>query len=149
MIIYFLLLMKFLFPADAATIMPPSSISNIPTFVNLNSSNQPNPSSNRSTFVDGKDWKWYCTPIPRWNHPPMEQSDCQGVLEYFYYETMTDGGRKSMEFISPGAKKIRHIKGQMTPRKYTFGTWHQDLHLNLDSARSHSKHYQIRHLVAS
>lgn len=90
---------------SAATIPSSSIISNVP---------------DRSATVEGGDWK-YCIPIRRWNFPPTAQDDCQGVLVYLHYETMTDGGRKSREFISPGAKISRHIKGQMTPRKYTFG----------------------------
>ncbi|KAF6224634.1 hypothetical protein HO173_012977 [Letharia columbiana] len=124
MILYLLLLLltDILLPAaHAASIPSSSSISNIPSFVNLTSAREVSQSTNRST-IEGDSWEWYCTPIQRWNQPPMEKEDCRGVLDYFYYETMMDGGRGSMEFLSPGAKKTEHAKGQMTPRKYTFGT---------------------------
>ena len=126
MILYLLLLLltDILLPAaHAASIPSSSSISNIPSFVNLTSAREVSQSTNRSA-IEGDSWEWYCTPIQRWNQPPMEKEDCRGVLDYFYYETMMDGGRGPMEFLSPGAKKTEHAKGQMTPRKYTFGKRH-------------------------
>lgn len=51
----------------------------------------------------------------------MQHDDCEAVLQYFYYETMADGGTKLIEFRSPGATRTTHMKGQKTPRKYTFG----------------------------
>lgn len=126
MIVHLLLLTASILHARTATA---SSISNIPSIFNLTSSDEPSLPSNRVS-AEGDFWKCYCTPSQQWNQPPMQQDDCQGVLEYFYYETMTDGGRKPMEFMSPGAKKTRHMKGQTTPRKYTFGELPRDIQLH-------------------
>lgn len=115
--VYVLLLVSFLLPAHAAIV---SSVSNIPDFVNLTLANESSLPSDRFA-IESNTWEWYCSPSHRWNQPPMELGDCRGMLGLFYYETMMDGGRTSMEFISPGAKKTRKMKGQMTPRKYTFG----------------------------
>lgn len=120
MIAYFLVLVKGMLSAHAIT-NPSSSLSLIKnlSFFDLTSANESTLPPSQST-VEGNGW-WYCTPIQPWNQPPMVQDDCQGVLEYFYYETMTDGGTKSMEFMSPGAAKTTHFKLQTTPRKYIFG----------------------------
>ena len=65
---------------------------------------------------------WYCTKADQWTLPKLEPHDCGGVLDYFYIETMGEGGGKMMEFRAPGAKKVTHNKLQWTPRKYTFGS---------------------------
>ena len=44
-----------------------------------------------------------------------------GVLDYFFMETMHDGGKNLIEFLMPGSKKSLFVKTQWTPRKYTFG----------------------------
>lgn len=68
--------------------------------------------------------KWYCTKVDQWILPRLDPSDCEGVLDYFYIQTMEDGGAKRIEFLAPGAKKITHNMSQWTPRKYTFGSAH-------------------------
>ena len=65
---------------------------------------------------------WYCTKVDQWALPKLEPHDCRGVLDYFYIETMGEGGGKRIEFRAPGAKKITHSLMQWTPRKYTFGS---------------------------
>lgn len=122
MIPHLLLLIHHLsLPAQAARIPPPSSKPTSLSLFNLTSANDPNISPGNPTAIIVDVPYLYCTPTRRWNQPAMEQEDCRGVLGYLYHETMTDGGRGSMEFMSPGARKTRKIKGQMTPRKYTFG----------------------------
>ena len=76
--------------------------------------------SNIST-VEGNPW-WYCTEVDRWILPKFEQHDCEGVLEYFYFLTMEEGGNKRIEFRAHGAKKTTHNLVQWTPRKYIFGS---------------------------
>lgn len=121
MIPHLLLLIHHLsLPAQAARIPPPSSNPTSLSLFNLTSGNDPNISPGNPTAIRVDVPYLYCTPTRRWNQPAMEQEDCRGVLGYLYHETMTDGGRGSMEFMSPGARKTRKIKGQMTPRKYTF-----------------------------
>ncbi len=110
----FLFFLHFLSSAHAAIIPSPPST---PSFFNLTLANQIN--LNGSTV--GQFWNSYCTPIRRWNQPRMQQDDCQAVLQYFYHETMADGGKKPIEFRSPGATRTTHMKVQKTPRKYTFG----------------------------
>lgn len=129
MIVFPLFVINLLLPTHffTATITPPSRISNFPTLFNLTSSTQPSLSFNQSPTVEGGGCTWYCTSTRPWNDPSMQQDDCQGVLEYFYYETMTDGGRKPREIILPGARKTRHLKGETTPRKYTFSKCHKTL----------------------
>ena len=46
----------------------------------------------------------------------------RGVLDYFYIQTMEEGGKKKLEFLAPGATRKTHDKMQWTPRKYTFGS---------------------------
>ena len=65
---------------------------------------------------------WYCTKVDQWNLPEVESRDCEGVLDYFYIQTMEEGGSKRIEFLAPGAKRITHNMSQWTPRKYTFGS---------------------------
>lgn len=130
MILQFLLLLHLLSSAQAALIPPPPSISITTSLhlLNQTTTHSPNlPPNNSTTALDGnKLIKSYCTAMPRWNHPVKERDDCEGVLAYFYYETMADGGKRPVEFLSPGAKKVMKMKGQATPRKYTFRTcWHQ------------------------
>lgn len=120
MLILLLFLVIFLLPAHAATIPSTSGISNIPALLSPTAPDEPSLSSNYST-VEGGFQKWFCTGSQAWNQPALELGDCHGMLQYFYHETMADGGRKAMEFLSPGAKRTRHSKGQATPRKYTFG----------------------------
>ena len=64
---------------------------------------------------------WYCTKVDQWTLPKLEPRDCGGVLDYFYIETMEQGGGKRIEFRAPGSKKMTHNLMQWTPRKYTFG----------------------------
>ena len=64
---------------------------------------------------------WYCTKIDQWTLPKLEPGDCSGVLDYFYIQTMDQGGGKKIEFRAPGGKKMTHNQVQWTPRKYTFG----------------------------
>ena len=65
---------------------------------------------------------WYCTNIDQWTLPRPDPHDCEGVLDYFYIETMREGGKKKVEFLAPGAKRATHNMMQWTPRKYTFGS---------------------------
>ena len=71
--------------------------------------------------IEGNPW-WYCTKVDQWTLPKVDPHDCRGVLEYFFIETMYEGGNKRIEFLTPGAKKKTHSLGQWTPRKYTFGS---------------------------
>ena len=71
--------------------------------------------------VEGDPW-WYCTKVDRWTLPKLEPHDCEGVLDYFYIQTMDEGGTKRLEFLAPGAKGKTHIQVQRTPRKYIFGS---------------------------
>ena len=110
-----LFFLHFLLSTHGATIPSPPST---PSFFNLTLANQ----ISLNGSIAEENWRGsYCSSIWRWNRPRMQQDDCQSVLQYFYYETMADGGTKQIEFRSPDAKRRTHMKVQKTPRKYTFG----------------------------
>ena len=69
----------------------------------------------------GGDHEYYCTRLPQWTQPAAKQEDCEGALELFHYETMFDGGTRTSEFITPDARPRRHIRVEVTPRKYIYG----------------------------
>ena len=71
--------------------------------------------------VGGNPW-WFCTRVDRWILPKLISGDCKGVLDYFYIQTMDEGGTKRLEFIAPGTRGKSHIQVQRTPRKYIFGS---------------------------
>lgn len=86
---------------------------------NLTSTNIPARSD--TPVVKGELRSWYCTKIGSWSLPKIEPNDCSGVLDYFYIETMEEGGGKLKEFRAPGSKKETVLETEWTPRKYTFG----------------------------
>ncbi len=122
MIRYFVLVVASLAAASAASLPPTLDLIRNPDLSNVISAGSPTLSNNSA--VEGDIWSWYCTQVPRWSVPKLEPSDCKGMLEYFYLETMHDGGRKMKNFRAPGSKKSTYLETQWTPRKYTFGRVH-------------------------
>lgn len=108
MILNFLLLLKCLLSTQAVIIPSASKLINKLSFSNMTSAHLSR--ALNGSFVEGNRWKGYCTPIQRRNQPPVEPDDCKGLLEYVYDEIMTDGGRKSREFVSPGTAKTTHFQ---------------------------------------
>ena len=122
MIRYFVLLVSSLVGASAATL--PSTLDLIRNSELSNARPNGSPDLYNNSMVQGDIWSWYCTQIPRWSVPKLEPSDCKGMLDYFYLETMHDGGRKMKNFRAPGSIKSSYLETQWTPRKYTFGRVH-------------------------
>ena len=77
--------------------------------------------SNSSTVEDDL-WSWYCTKIDQWMLPKYENEDCRAVLDYFYIQTMDEGGTRRKEFLSTHSRKQTYMETEITPRKYTFGS---------------------------
>lgn len=113
------LFVVFLAHASAASIPSTIDIISDPASSNLTSTNRQAQSD--ASVRNGGIWSWYCTKVQRWSLPELEPDDCLGVLDYFYFETMEDGGRKLKEFRAPGSKKTTYTETEWTPRKYTFG----------------------------
>ena len=120
MISYLLLFIACLLSTHAATNSPSLNI------LNPSIPNGPTPSTNQSFTRGDLRQSYYCTSSDRWNRPAWEQNDCQGVVEYLYHETMGDGGWNGVEFMAPGATRIKRIKRQKTPLRYIFGSWHSN-----------------------
>ena len=120
MIIHLLLLAWLLAAHTSAATLPP-------TLDLINNSRDPNKpladarAQSNISAVEGV-LRWYCTKVDRWILPKMDRHDCGGVLEYFYLETMDQGGSKWNEFLAPGAKRTTYDQVEWTPRKYTFGS---------------------------
>ena len=121
MIICFLFV-GFLAYTSAALISPTLHFASNQAPSNLTSIISP-AQSNSPEAPTGGLWSWYkyCTKIRRWSLPQLELDDCSIVLDYFYLETMEEGGGKIKEFLAPGAKKTTYAETEWTPRKYTFG----------------------------
>ena len=120
MIIHLLLLAWSLAAHISAATLPPT----LDLISNLRDPNKPLADSRvqaNTSAVEGV-IRWYCTKVDSWILPRMKPHDCGGVLEYFYLETMDQGGTKWNEFLAPGAKKTTHDQVEWTPRKYTFGS---------------------------
>ena len=110
----------------AGSLAVDSSAASIPPKLDLVSNASPTnlqAQSNIST-MEHDVWYWHCTTADRWIYPLLEPEDCEGVLDYFYYETMREGGSTRTEFLSPNAKRTSRGEWVKTPRKYTFGTVH-------------------------
>lgn len=63
---------------------------------------------------------WYCTTSPSWNTSSFYPEDCQGALDWLYYDEVLSSGPSSGEFLAHDADPTTDAKVQKTPRKYTF-----------------------------
>lgn len=120
MIIHTLLLAWLLAAHTSAATLPPT----LDLTSNPRTPNKPSAdlrAQSNVSAIEGSPW-WYCTKVDQWALPRPDPRDCEGVLDYFYIETMGEGGRKKLEFLAPGAKRTTHNQMQWTPRKYTFGS---------------------------
>ena len=120
MYLYISLLVAFPALTLAASLPSTLDITETPRLANLTSYASLQAQGNDSK-VNGDIWSWYCTKDMNWSLPKVHPDDCLGVLDYFYIETMHDGGFKIKEFLSPDADKPADLEPQWTPRKYTFG----------------------------
>lgn len=119
MLLYFLLLLGSIAYTSAASVPSSLDILTKPSLSNMSSDSLTTQLNNSE--VTGDVWSWFCTRATAWSLPTVELDDCFGVLDYFFIETMHEGGRTAKEFLAPGAKKASYYDTEITPRKYTFG----------------------------
>ena len=62
-----------------------------------------------------------CTKHGTWLTPRYKVEDCQSAMLSFYFEELSTGDKRRMEFLDRNTPPLTAWTPQRTPRKYEFG----------------------------